>query len=279
MVSSLDFVAFKRVASCMAGCWAMLFLLATGTGSSAYAGDASCHRLLVSGNPDYPPYLWPNPDNPSELIGANADFIIQVGKEAGLEMSVVNGGPWGRVQEEIRRGNIDLIAGAFFTPSRAEYMDYLKPAFQGTRTRVWTRTNFPHAITQWHDLIGLDGITVINNSFGTKFDRFADEKLTLHESPTLAQSLRLVELGRADYLVYEDFPAAAFIAQNNLNDIVANPVEISAEDLFVTMSHSSPCNTETMRVRLSAAIRKLVDDGLMEKLLASNIAQWGRLSN
>jgi len=88
-----------------------------------------------------------------------------------------------------------------------------------------------------------------------------------------------VELGRADYLVYEDFPAAAFIAKNDMSQIVANPVDISAEDLFVTMSRTSPCNTETLRVKLSAAIRKLVDDGLMKKLLASNIEQWGRFTN
>ncbi|OSQ40974.1 hypothetical protein TMES_02560 [Thalassospira mesophila] len=265
----------------MAGTCALLLLLLTGSATSLHAADAdaTCQRLLVSGNPDYPPYLWPNPDNPAELIGANAQFIIEVGKEAGIAISVVNDGPWGRVQEEMRRGHLDLIAGAFFTPQRTLYMDYLQPAFQGTRTKVWTRNNFPRDITRWQDLIGLEGVTVINNSFGTKFDSFAQDKLTLRESPTLAQSLRLVELGRADYLVYEDFPAAAFIAKNNLSEIVASPVDISSEDLFITMSRSSPCNTETLRVRLSAAIRKLVDDGLMKKLLASNIEQWGRLTN
>ncbi|PKR49737.1 substrate-binding periplasmic protein [Thalassospira marina] len=279
MVSSLYLMVVNQRASRIAG-WVACFLLAIAlTYSPARADDDACKRLLVSGNPDYPPYLWPNPDNPAELIGANAEFIRAVGKEIGVEISVVNDGPWGRVQEEMRRGNIDLIAGAFFTPKRTLYMDYLKPAFQGTRTRIWTLDNFPRQISSWDELIGLEGVTVINNSFGPEFDNFARENLTLRESPTLAQSLRLVELGRADYLVYEDFPAAAFIAKNNLANIVANPVDISAEDLFVTMSRNSPCNTENMRVRLSSAIRKLVDDGLMKRLLASNLEQWGQLVN
>lgn len=279
MVSSLCSMTVQRMTSCFIGCLAVVPLCLMMAVTPAWAADDMCHRLIVSGNPDYPPYLWPNPDNPAELIGANAEFIIQVGREIGVEISVVNEGPWGRVQEEMRRGNLDLIAGAFFTPQRTLYMDYLKPAFQGTRTRIWTRKNFPRQISSWQELIGLEGVTVINNSFGAKFDSFAKEKLTLRESPTLAQSLRLVELGRADYLVYEDFPAAAFIAKNDMSQIVANPVDISAEDLFVTMSRTSPCNTETLRVKLSAAIRKLVDDGLMKKLLASNIEQWGRFTN
>ncbi|OKH87631.1 hypothetical protein LF95_12785 [Thalassospira sp. TSL5-1] len=245
----------------------------------ARAHADECSTLLVSGNPDYPPYLWPDPANPAELIGANAEFIKMVGREIGVKMQVRHEGPWGRVQEEVRRGNIDMIAGAFFTPAREHYMDYLRPAFQGTQTRIWTLDTFPRKIHNWQGLLGLDGVTVIHNSFGPAFDNFADQNLELQEIPSLSQSLRLLTLGRADYLIYEDFPVTAFLARNNITGIMAHPVEISAEDLFITLSRNSPCNTPEMRVRLSSAIRKLVEDGVMKRLLAGNIDLWGGLVN
>ena len=33
-----------------------------------------CERLVATGNPEYPPYLWRDPQNPKQLIGANADL-------------------------------------------------------------------------------------------------------------------------------------------------------------------------------------------------------------
>ncbi len=252
-----------------------LLLLAAGLFFLPARADArDCRKIVVSGNPDYPPYLWPDPADPSQLIGANAEFVKMVGQEIGVKMQVRHEGPWGRVQEEARRGNIDMIAGAFYTPARETYMDYLRPAFQGTHTRIWTRDSFPRKIRSWQELFGLDGVTVINNSFGPEFDHFARKNLNLQEIPTLSQSLRLLVLGRADYLVYEDFPVAAFLARNNVTGIMAQPVKISEEDLFITLSRNSPCNTPELRLRLSSAIRKLTDDGVMKNLLASNIDLW-----
>ncbi|WP_114086814.1 ABC transporter substrate-binding protein [Thalassospira profundimaris] len=269
-----------RIAGAVSRFFLLLLLASVGLVFVPLRASADdCSTLLVSGNPDYPPYLWPDPANPAELIGANAEFIKMVGREIGVEMQVRHAGPWGRVQEELRRGNIDMIAGAFYTPAREEYMDYLRPAFQGTQTRIWTLNGFPRTLHRWQDLRGLDGVTVINNSFGPVFDNFADQNLKLQEIPTLSQSLRLLELGRADYLIYEDFPVAAFLARNNMTGIMAQPVRISAEDLFITLSRNSPCNTPEMRVRLSSAIRKLLEDGVMKRLLAGNIDRWGGLVN
>ena len=37
-----------------------------------------CERLVVTGSPDAPPYLWQDPQDPVHLIGANADLLQQV---------------------------------------------------------------------------------------------------------------------------------------------------------------------------------------------------------
>ena len=39
-----------------------------------------CERLVATGNPEYPPYLWRDPQNPQQLIGANADLLQHLAK-------------------------------------------------------------------------------------------------------------------------------------------------------------------------------------------------------
>ncbi|EPN49851.1 hypothetical protein A244_19331, partial [Pseudomonas syringae pv. actinidiae ICMP 18807] len=36
-----------------------------------------CERLIVTGSPDAPPYLWRDPQDPKRLMGANADLLTQ----------------------------------------------------------------------------------------------------------------------------------------------------------------------------------------------------------
>ena len=138
-----------------------------------------CPLLVASGNPQYPPYLWRDPADEQKLVGANADLMQLLAKELGVAIDVKYGGSWARVQEEARLGRIDLVAGAFFTVPRLEYMDYVHPAFKETRTVIWTRADTKLPYRKWSDLVGLQGVTVINNSFGEEFDRYARESLKI----------------------------------------------------------------------------------------------------
>ncbi|MEN9398164.1 MAG: hypothetical protein RLZ81_2694, partial [Pseudomonadota bacterium] len=77
-----------------------LSILAPGASTAA----EPCKHLVVTGNPEYPPYLWRDPSDETRLIGANADLMQLVAKELGITVEMRYGGPWGRVQEEVRAG-------------------------------------------------------------------------------------------------------------------------------------------------------------------------------
>lgn len=256
----------------------MAMLMAAVWQSGAQAG-AQCTQMVASGNPDYPPYLWRDPVNPDRLIGANADLLKRLGHEIGVDISVIYGGPWSRVQEDARTGEIDLIAGAFFTLPRLDYMDYVYPAFQGTRSVIWVRDDFRLEYSQWTDLQGLEGATVINNSFGQDFDSFAKQHLTLRQVPTLEQSLKMLSLGRADYVVYEEYPAQAYMTRYNIEGIHSLEPPVSSEELYLTLSHKSKCNTPEMRGKLSKALYELVQRDTMKDLIRTNLQRWGVQTN
>lgn len=253
-----------------------VFLCVGLPGAAAFAEEAGCRQLTASGNPQYPPYLWRDPGNEARLVGANADLMQWLSQELGLPIETRYIGPWGRVQEEARAGHIDLIAGAFFTLPRTEYMDYFHPAFRETRTVVWVREGSRLDYRRWSDLTALQGVTVINNSFGEEFDRYAKDRLRLTQVASLEQALQMLQRSRADYLVYEDSPATAYMARMNIANFQALNPPVANENLHLTLSHRSACNTPELRGRLARAMYKLARLGLMAALVEKNIQLWKR---
>ena len=244
--------------------------------TSAHAAERACKHLVASGNPQYPPYLWRDPADENRLLGANADLMQLLAQEIGVPIQVRYAGPWARVQEEARAGRLDLLAGAFWTLPRTEYMDYFHPPFHETRSVVWVRDGSQVNYRRWSDLTTMQGVTVINNSFGEEFDRYARDKLRMTQVSSLEQALQMLRRSRADYLIYEDSPGAAYLAKMNITDIKPLPTAVANENLHLTLSHRSSCNTGELRGRIVRALYKLQRQNLMPALLDRNIQLWRR---
>lgn len=243
---------------------------------AAGPAQAACTKLVATGNPEYPPYLWRETPEGNRLVGANAALMALLSKDIGLPIEVRYVGTWARVQEEARQGRVDLIAGAFFTVPRLDYLDYVHPAFHVTRSLVWTRQAHPIGYSQWKDLQAKSGLTVIHNSFGEEFDRYAKASLRISTVASLEQALRMVERGRADYLIYEEAPAQAYIAKLEVPGLAAEPGTVSNEGLYLALSHKSPCNTPELRAKLARAMYQFDRQSVMKKLVDGAVQDWRR---
>lgn len=255
------------------GLWAGLTVLSSSEAFAAPA-EARCSALVASGNPQYPPYLWRDPADENRLIGANADLMQLLAQELGIAIELRYVGPWGRVQEEAKAGRIDLIAGAFWTQARAEYMDYFIPAFHQTRSVIWVDAKSQLSYSRWSDLVGQQGVTVINNSFGEAFDRYAKQSLKISRVASLEQAIQMLQRGRADYLIYEDSPGQAFLAKLDISNVKMLAPAVANEALHLTLSHKSHCNTGDLRGRIARALHKLGGASLLPELLEKNIQRW-----
>lgn len=242
-------------------------------GAALAAGK--CERLVATGNPEYPPYLWRDPKNPQQLIGANADLLKHLAKELGVVVDIIYTGPWSRAQDEVRTGRVDLIAGAFLTLPRLETMDYIHPPFYSTPSVVWVHrgAEFPYA--GWEDLRNRTGDTLVNNSFGQQFDAYAKSNLTLEGVSSLTQAFQKLLLGRTDYVLYERYPGQALADSLGMQDdlLVLDP-PISSEGLHLTLSHNSACNDAWLRGRLAKAMHEALAAGLPDALLERNLQRW-----
>lgn len=234
-----------------------------------------CERLVATGNPEYPPYLWRDPQNPQKLIGANADLLKHLAQELGLKIDVIHTGPWSRAQDEVRTGRVDLIAGAFMTQPRLGVMDYIHPAFYTTANVVWVHrgTEFPYA--SWEDLKGRTGDTLVNNSFGQEFDTYAKANLTLEGVSSLTQAFQKLLLGRTDYVLYERYPGQALADSQSIGeDLLVLDPPISSEGLHLTISHNSACNDAWLRGKLAQKMIEALEKGVPQSLLENNLKLW-----
>jgi ABC-type amino acid transport substrate-binding protein len=131
--------------------WSLLGLTLLPTLSVA-AGK--CERLVVTGSPDAPPYLWQDPHNPKYLIGASADLLQQVAGELGLKVELLYAGKRAQALDEVRSGRMDMLADATLTVSDLETLDYIHPALLENDYLVWTRKDSTLVYNEAQDLHG-----------------------------------------------------------------------------------------------------------------------------
>ncbi len=197
-------------------------------GLAAAAG--SCERLVATGNPEYPPYLWRDPQDPKRLIGANADLLQRLGKELGVRIDVLYSGSWEKAQEEVTSGRADLLAGAYLTLARLGSMDYVHPPFLMTSGVVWVNKDAAFPFIGRDDLIGHKGSVLAGSSLGEEFDRFAKASLDLKPVPSLTQGLQDLMLKRSEFLLYQALPGQAQVeALGMADDLEALEPVLSSE--------------------------------------------------
>ncbi|MGE8168663.1 substrate-binding periplasmic protein [Pseudomonas putida] len=250
-------------------------LLALCLAPAAVWAQDTCRQLTATGNPEYPPYLWRDPEDPQRLIGANADLLRQVGASLGLEVKVIYAGPWSRAQEEVRTGHIDLLAGYFITQARQQTMNFIRPPFLSTPSVVWVRQDSSLRFQGWDDLKGHKGGTLVNNSHGQQFDDYAKANLTLEAVPTARQAFEKLLLRRSEYVVYEQYPGMALARMLGIDQRlkVLEPA-VSSEGLYLALSRASPCNQAQLRQQLAEQMKQVVAGPLPQQLLELNLQRW-----
>lgn len=259
--------------------WFAFVLAAAGAFSFAQADDGRwCDTLTVGGNPEYPPMLWQSVKQPDLLTGAVPALLREIVEPLGVEVVVRDVGPWARVLHMARQGKIDVVAGAFLTDERREYLDYALPPITWQPTNIWVPRGKEFKYRYWTDLRGKLGSTLIGNSFGQDFDEFAAQHLSIEGIRTIEQSFRMARLGRVDYVLYERPQGRIKLQKMGLADeFVDLQPPISSEPLYFALAKESTCNTKAFRAaftrRLEAVTGQRRIDSLLEEYAEKYLAK------
>lgn len=177
-------------------------------------------------------------------------------------------GSWARVQRLAQLGEIDLVAGAFITSERIGYMDYVLPPMTHLPTNVWVPRDRPFVYRHWPDLEGKRGGTLINNSFGQRFDQFAVENLMIEGVRSIDQSFLMALAGRVDYVLYEQLQGWVKLGRLGLADqFVALDPPVSSEGLYFAFPKRSSCNSVAFREAFMERLTFLSEQKRLETLI------------
>ena len=242
-------------------------------GLSVAAGK--CERLVVTGSPDAPPYLWQDPQNPKQLIGASADLLQQVAKELGIKVDLLYAGKRSQALDEVRSGRMDMLADAPLTFNELENLDYIHPPLLENDYLVWTRKGSTLVYSEAKDLHGHTGGLSEKSRMTPAFGAIAEQQLTLTRTANLTQAFQKLLLGEVEYVLAGRYSGmAAAQALGMANDLLAFEQPIDRPGLFLAVSHNSACNDPWLRGQLAKKMTELPASGLTEAALQRNIERW-----
>ncbi|MGF0242425.1 substrate-binding periplasmic protein [Rhodococcus sp. IEGM1300] len=243
------------------------------TGLAIAAGK--CDRLVVTGSPDAPPYLWQDPQNPKHLIGASADLLQQVAGQLGIKVEVLYAGKRSQALDEVRSGRMDMLLDAPLTVSELETLDYIHPPLLQNDYLVWTRKDSALVYEETQDLHGHPGALSEKSRMTAEFGTFAEQQLTLTRTPNLSQAFQKLLLGEVEFVLAGRYSGmAAAKALSMANDLVARQQPVDKPGLFLAISHNSACNDPWLRGQLAKKMTELPASGLTEAVLQRNIERW-----
>ncbi|KAA0974676.1 ABC transporter substrate-binding protein [Pseudomonas sp. ANT_H12B] len=253
--------------------WSLLLGLTVSPGLSVAAGK--CERLVVTGSPDAPPYLWQDPQNPKHLIGASADLLQQVAGELGINVELLYAGKRSKALDEVRSGRMDMLADAPLTVSGLESLDYIHPPLLENDYLVWTRKDSPLIYNEAPDLHGHRGALSEKARLTPAFGTFAEQQLTLTRTPNLTQAFQKLLLGEVEFVLAGRYAGLAMAQTLSMaNDLVARPQPVDKPGLFLAVSHNSACNDPWLRGQLAKKMTELPASGLTEAVLLRNVERW-----
>lgn len=245
-------------------------LLAAMLFAHAARAEDSCTKIVATGHPDYPVMAYKE----GSLISGAAPLLIgEIAEKLQIPFESRYMGSWSDAQSATRAGDADMIIGVYYNDERNEYLEYVDPPFVYDPVQIFVASDQTFEFQGQDDLIGKMGIATEGESFGTTFDAFLKDKLTVTRVAGLQAAFDALMSGDADYVIAGFYPATAELARLGLDEQI-QPLEpeLVSEELFVAFSKKSPC--VALSSQFGRGITDLTEDGRFRELVRNALRKW-----
>jgi len=222
--------------------------------------------VVISGHPEWPP-SWQKGD---EIIGVGPELLELIFNDLGIKVQSTYTGNWKRVQEEARVGRIDVIVALYKTSKRKQFFVYPYTPFASNRSVIWAAKGKPFSFNTWDDLINLQGGVLLGESYGSSFDSYIENKLTVSRVNSMGQIFGMLIKGRIDY-----FPMGLYAGKINIkkygfeNKIEHFATHLNQNDVFFAFSSKS--KFVSYLDEIEKRFRDYKNNGMVDKLIEKNI--------
>lgn len=246
----------------------MLVSLALSSGTAL--AEETCSEIVSTGHPQYPAIAFKEDDR---IEGAAPALVAAIAEELEVPLKSEYMGTWTEAQAAVRDGKADMIVGIYHNDERAAYLDYVEPAFTSDPVVAFVAKDKEFDFEGQDDLIGKKGVTNEGESYGTAFDTFIKDKLTVTRTDGIDAAFEELLAGNADYVLAGYYPGIAEATRLGIKDKVEalEPALLSAE-IFIAFSKKSPC--ASLAPKFGDGVKKLTADGHFDQMLLDAIAEW-----
>lgn len=238
----------------------------TGTGAGSESGEKSLldeikerGYMTFATDGAYPPMEFPDPENPSELIGFDIDLGKAIAEKLGVEHRAVVV-DWDGILAGLESGRYDVVMSSMnITEERQKSADFVQ-YFEMGQMIVVAKGN-PKGIHSLDDLKG----KVIAVQIGTTNEEIARgiEGATVKTFQTFPDALKEVHVGRADATILDE-PVARYYAniEGDKYEFVGEPFERAPVGIAVAKGN------EDLVQAIQKALDELKQDGTYDQIYA-----------
>ncbi|MBV8659102.1 MAG: transporter substrate-binding domain-containing protein [Burkholderiales bacterium] len=207
--------------------------------AGAARAERMCERVVVTGDPSYPPLHWYDGHT---MHGAGIELVKHILTDLNIPYEVRFVGPFARVLASAKAGHIDIVTTLKRTPEREAFLSYtVQPAFINP-VAVFVDSTHPIAYAQWSDLIGKRGGTIHGNKFGEPFDTYLSSHLSTEEADSMEINFRKLSAGRIDYVITGYYAGTSYLQSKGPGGaIVALRPYVNESNNYVAFVTQSPC--------------------------------------
>lgn len=234
-----------------------------------------CTRLVATGSPDAPPFLWRDPADPQRLIGASADVLAQIGSQVGVRIDVLYGGRRSEALGQVRSGRMDLLADQPLMEAELEHLDYVYPALAQNDYLVWAQRGATEPLERLADLAGKPGALSARARVTPAFLAFAQASLSLERPENLTRTFQRLVLGQVQYVLAPRYAGQATVSALGIEaDVQPRELVVDRPGLYLALGHDSSCNDAWLRGQLAKKMTELAASGRLPGIVQSNAQRW-----
>ncbi|RZJ09374.1 MAG: transporter substrate-binding domain-containing protein [Rubrivivax sp.] len=180
--------------------------------SGAALAQDPCTKVVVTADPEYPPYAW---YDGKSLRGASVDVVLAVLQAMNLPHELRYVGPFMRVLQNARAGDVDIITELKRNTEREEYLAYADTPIFTNPSSVFVRSGQNLKFTKREDLRGLRGGVTHGTRFGGGLDEFIEGHLSVETGPGIKENFLKLDANRIDYFISPHYPALSHLISSS----------------------------------------------------------------
>ena len=247
----------------------LLLLMVSSPGWSIAQEGENQSPIIMTGHPDRPPFIYQDGER---IVGFGPDFAAIVLSNMGIPYERRFVGPWKRVQELARQGEVDLIAGLYRNSEREAYLAFSETFFEDP-SAVFVKKTKPFFLSSHLDLVGWRGVTLFGDSFGDPLDRFIEDRLRMNRVYSLDEMFDLLLKEKADYIIFGHYAGIVAASQLGISDeIIVAKKNLVVENVYLALSKKSP--HIHLLPDINREIRRLREEGRIEDLINEHMRRF-----